>query len=80
MDTKIFTPEELQYFKRMCEAAEQTGFDWPLAVAIFPAETEEEKRWKERALTGIQLCKGAGDKDHFRIILDRYSLGSNSGD
>jgi hypothetical protein len=76
METDTFTAEELEYFKRMCEASEQTGFDWPMAVAIFPAETEEEKRWKDRVLRGILLCKAAGDKDHSRSILDRFSRAS----
>jgi hypothetical protein len=77
MDAETFSDEELEYFKRMCEASEQTGFDWPLAVSIFPAETDEEKRWKERVLRGILLCKSAGDRDPSRFILERFSHGSD---
>ena len=57
----------------MCEAAEQTDLNWPLAVANFPAETDGEKRWKDGALRGISLCTAEEDKDHSRLIPDRSS-------
>ena len=62
MENETFTADELGYLKSMCEATEQVGFNWPLAVATFPAETDKEKRWKERVLRGISLCRAAGNK------------------
>jgi hypothetical protein len=64
MEDETFTNDELEYFRRMCEAAKQIGFNWPLAVATFPAETDGEKRWKNRTLRGIPLSKAKGDKNH----------------
>jgi hypothetical protein len=60
MEDENFTADELEFFIRMCEAAKLNGLNWPLAVANFPAETDEEKRWKERNLKGIPHCKAKG--------------------
>ena len=70
MEDETLTADELKYYKGMCEAAERTGFNWALAVAQFPAETDEEKRWKNRALKGISLCKTGRDKNHSFSFLD----------
>jgi hypothetical protein len=72
VDDETFTADELKYFKSMCEAAEKTGFDWPLAVATFPAETDREKRWKNKALKGILLCSTGKVKNHSLLTPDRF--------
>ena len=66
MEDETFTADELEFFIRMCEAAKVNGLNWPLAVANFPAETDEEKRWKHRNMRGIPHYKARGDKNRCR--------------
>ncbi len=48
--------EELEEIRTMCEAAEKTGIDWPRAVSLFPPQNEQERRWKEKMIKGIELA------------------------
>ena len=62
MKTESLTTEDLEYIKCMCEASDKAGLDWPRAVSLFPALTEEEKHWKNRMLLGIRLVGGQAPK------------------
>ena len=62
MKMECLTAEDLEYIKCMCEASDKGGLDWPLAVSLFPARTEEEERWKKRMLLGIRLVGGEARK------------------
>ncbi|MEN6439213.1 MAG: hypothetical protein ABFD97_11610 [Syntrophobacter sp.] len=55
MDTDALSLEEFACIKCMLDISERLGLDWPVAVSLFPANTEEERRWKHRMLLGIQL-------------------------
>lgn len=55
MDSEALTLEEFACIRCMLEISERLGLDWPVAVSLFPANTEEERRWKDRMLLGIQL-------------------------
>lgn len=58
MDADKPTADELEFARNMCRAAEKTGMNWPLAVTLFPAQTEEEERWKQRTLKAIRsVCE-----------------------
>lgn len=55
MEQEILTENELERIKTLCEAALKAGVNWPLAVSLFPAQGEQERRWKEKMLKGIEL-------------------------
>jgi hypothetical protein len=52
-----FTREELERLKGLYQASQKQGVNWVQAISAFPAETEEEKIWKERTLAGIGLVE-----------------------
>ena len=63
MHKYTFTAEELNRLKDICEASVRYGMNWVVAVSTFPAETEEERDWKERTLAGIRLVEEVISED-----------------
>ncbi len=57
MEIEDLTACDLEYIRRLCEASEITGVNWPRAVLLFPAQTEVEECWKRRMLLGISLVR-----------------------
>jgi hypothetical protein len=57
MEIHAFTVAELDRLKDLYEASEKCGVNWVQGVSAFPAETEEERNWKERMLAGIRLVE-----------------------
>lgn len=55
MNADTLTLDEFTYIKYMLDISERIGLDWPAAVSLFPADTEEERHWKNRMLPGIEL-------------------------
>ena len=69
MKPKTLTGEELDSIKTMCDAAQRIGIDWALALSLFPPRNEEERRWKEKMLMGIQIASPQ-DLKSYTICMD----------